>query len=163
MVSFGIETEHHLDIVGVVEGIFISSEDVAGVIVISSRPFLQLIKARSCGVGSEDSRTDAVRNVHRPAHPVAVHPSVGEIGGEIELLDRTDHKLRGVGEVELLVVVLVLAHREDNLTTVGDVVVTTDDKRVVVKSCSVRVEKREGRRAVTKIPEHILNVTHSDP
>ncbi len=142
----------------IVEGILISTEHVAGIVVITSCTLLQLVQTRTGRICTCNARTHTVRNVDSPVHFVAVHASVCKVGGEVEMVNRTDYEFCCVGEVELLVIVLVLAHREHDLTAVCHVVATADNQRVVVKACSVRVEQRERRRSMTKISEHVLNI-----
>ena len=96
-------------------------------------------------------------------HFTAIDTSIGEIRSNIEMLYRPDDKLGSIGEVKLLVIVLVLAHGKYNLPTVGHIIITANDKRIVIKACSIRIEKRERRRRMTQIAEHILNVAHTNP
>ena len=148
---------------GILEGIFVSAENVSGIIVISSCAFFKFIQTRTRGISTRDAWTDTKWYINRTVHLIAVYTSVGEIRSHIEMVHRLDDKLRGIGEVEFLVIVLVLAHRKYNLPTVGYIIVTADDERVVVKASSVRIEERERGRSVAQVAEHVLNIAYTDP
>ena len=147
----------------ILERILISSENVSGIIVIPSCTLLELIQTSTSSISIGNTRTDTKWYVYGTVHLIAVYTSVGEIRSHIEMVHRLDDKLRGIGEVEFLVIVLVLAHRKHNLPTVGYIIVTADDERVVVKACSVRIEERERGRSVAQVAEHVLNVAYTDP
>ena len=162
MVGLKVDTTHNLQIVCVLESVLVGAEEVAGQVVVVPVAFHKHVLTDSCRISRSDTRPDTVRNVHLTVHLITHHLSVGEVGREIELLDRSDDKLGGVGEIELFVVVLVLPHREDDVTSVGHIVLRVDH-RIGVQSCPVRIEQRKRGRIVTKVAIDILNVITADP
>ena len=148
---------------GILEGIFVSAENVSGIIVIPSCTLFQFIQTGTCSICIGNTRTDTKWNINRTVHLIAVYTSVGKIRSHIEMVHRLDDKLRGIGEVEFLVIVLVLAHGKYNLSSIGYIIVTADDERVVVKASSVRIEERERGRSVAQVAEHVLNIAYTDP
>ena len=99
------------------------------------------ILAGTGGICVELTRPDTVWDIDSPVTVISLNSSVGHIGSDIELLYRSDDHLSGIREVEFLLGILVLTHREDDLTAVRYVI--TAYKRVGVETGAIRVEERE--------------------
>ena len=116
-------------------------ENIAGQIVVCPVTFGEGILAGTGDICVELTWPDTVWDIDSPVTVISLNSSVGHIGSDIELLYRSDDHLGGIREVEFLLIILVLAHREDNLATVRYAITT--DKRVGVETGAIRVEERE--------------------